>query len=361
MSIKQIIQKKSLPSFCTANFDVIETIIYYCRKKKLPCLFECTSNQVNQFGGYSNYKPKQFIDKVQKLRKKNKLNRNQLFLGGDHLGPLPWKNTSSKIALKNSINLINNYLKNDFDKIHIDASIKCKDDILFNETVIFKRTEKIFKYSNLKKKIKNKFLIVGTEVPFSGSNNNDDKLIVTNYKNIVNEFDKFKFLLKKIGLVNKKFGLVIEPGMKYMDFSIIKPELNKFLKSKKFSIKNNFVYEAHSTDYQPKKVLKKLVQNNFKFLKVGPELTYNFTRSLFFMNRLEKKFLKKKNSNFKKNLYLSMKKNKIYWKDYYKKNKNNMLLNSKLDRSRYYLNSKDVVHSLKLLKQNINSINKKKN
>ena len=145
-----------------------------------------------------------------------------------------------------------------------------------------------------------------------------------------------------------------------MDFSIIKPELNKFLKSKKFSIKNNFVYEAHSTDYQPKKVLEKLVQNNFKFLKVGPELTYNFTRSLFFMNRLEKKFLKKKNSNFKKNLYLSMKKNKIYWKDYYKKNKNNMLLNSKLDRSRYYLNSKDVVHSLKLLKQNINSINKKK-
>ena len=67
-----------------------------------------------------------------------------------------------------------------------------------------------------------------------------------------------------------------------------KPNLKNFSDKKIFSKKNNFVFEAHSTDYQPFSILKKLVDNNFKFLKVGPELTYNYSRSLFFMERLEK-------------------------------------------------------------------------
>ena len=54
-----------------------------------------------------------------------------------------------------------------------------------------------------------------------------------------------------------------------------------------------------------------------------------------------------------------MKKEKIYWKDYYENNNKNFLLNSKLDRSRYYLNSKYVSKSIIALKKNINAIDKK--
>ena len=357
MKINNIIKQKALPSFCTANFDVIESIFYFCNLNKLPCLIECTSNQVNQYGGYSNHSPKTFIKEVNNLRKKIKLKQSQLFLGGDHLGPLPWKNSSNKIAQSNSINLINKFLNEKFDKIHIDTSIKCKNDKFINSEIIFSRTFKILNSLNIKKKIKNKFLIIGTEVPLSGSGDNKN-IIVTNFKQIKTESLKFIKFLNDQNFKEKKFGLVVEPGMKYMNYSIKKPLFKTFFKKREFSKENNFVYEAHSTDYQPKKILDKLVDNNFKFLKVGPELTYNYSRALFFMNSIEKKLFKKTESYIKKNILLSMIQNKKYWQDYYSDRNDHLLLNSKLDRSRYYLNTKNVKNSINVLKRNINQLDK---
>tara|TARA_B100000767_G_C19718103_1_gene515916 strand:+ start:141 stop:1364 length:1224 start_codon:yes stop_codon:yes gene_type:complete len=358
MKINDLIKDKSLPSFCTANFDVIESIFYYCLINKFPCLIECTSNQVNQDGGYTFTTPKLFVKKINKLRKKIKLNKSQLFLGGDHLGPLPWKNNTNKTALKKSIKLINNFLNEKFDKIHIDTSIKCKNDQLINNEIIFDRTCKILNSPIIKKKIDNKFLVIGTEVPLSGSDD-DKKVIITSMKKIKIEALKFQNLLVNLKLKKKIFGLVIEPGMKYMNSSIKKPIFTKFLNKKKFSKANDFVFEAHSTDYQPKKILLNLVDNNFKFLKVGPELTYNYSRSLFFMNKIENKFFKNPTSDIKKNILLSMKEKNKYWKEYYDKNNDLLLLNSKLDRSRYYLNTKNVENSIRILKNNINILDKK--
>ena len=67
---------KNLPSFCTSNDDVIETIFDFCKIFNLPLLIECTSNQVNQFGGYSGLNKKSFkknilkISKIKKFKKK---------------------------------------------------------------------------------------------------------------------------------------------------------------------------------------------------------------------------------------------------------------------------------------------------
>ena len=152
MKINKIIKNKALPSFCTANIDVLNSILYFCRINKLPCLVECTSNQVNQYGGYTNKTPKIFMKEILNLRKKINLSKNQLFLGGDHLGPLPWKNNNKKIALNNSIELINSFLKNGFYKIHIDTSIKCKDDKFINSEIVFNRTNEILKNPKIKKK-----------------------------------------------------------------------------------------------------------------------------------------------------------------------------------------------------------------
>ena len=103
-----------------------------------------------------------------------------------------------------------------------------------------------------------------------------------------------------------------------------------------------------------------MTKNNFKFLKVGPELTYNYSRSLFFKKNLEEKFSFKKKSDVKNKILTSMKKNKKYWKAYYSAGRSNLLLNSKLDRMRYYLNLKPIVNSINILKENINNIDKKK-
>ena len=359
MKIYNLIKTKSLPSFCTANMDVLNSIMFFCHLNKLPCLIECTSNQVNQNGGYTRKTPKKFVKEIIKLRKKIKLKKNHLLLGGDHLGPLPWKNISSKAALKNSIKLINSFLNEKFCKIHIDTSIKCKDDVIFNNEIIFQRTKEILENINIKQKLKDKFLVIGSEVPLSGSGD-DKKITLTNLKQIEEETKKFRKILKRANLKRiRQFGLVVEPGMKYMHYSIKKPNFKKFYKKKKLSKKNNFVYEAHSTDYQPDIILKKLVKNNFKFLKVGPELTYNYSRSLFFMQNIEEKLRVKKESMLKENIINSMKKNKKYWFNYYGKDKK-LFLESKLDRMRYYVNEKNVEGAIKILKKNINSLNMKK-
>ena len=52
-----------------------------------------------------------------------------------------------------------------------------------------------------------------------------------------------------------------------------------------------------------------------------------------------------------------MKKNNKYWKDYYHKNNDYQLINSQLDRMRYYLNKPIISSSIKILKENINKIN----
>ena len=144
--------------------------------------------------------------------------------------------------------------------------------------------------------------------------------------------------------------------MKYMHSKVLKPNFKSFSQKLRFSKENDFVFEAHSTDFQSQKVLNNLVKNNFKFLKVGPELTFNYSRSLIFMHRIEKNFFKK-HSQFTNNILFTMKKNNKYWKDYYHKNNDYQLINSQLDRMRYYLNKPIISSSVKVLKENINKIN----
>ena len=91
--------KYSLPSFCTANFNVIKILIIFAKHHNLPILLESTSNQVNQFGGYTGLTPKEFYKKINKLKKKIKINKKQVMIGADHLGPLPWKKFNSNMAI----------------------------------------------------------------------------------------------------------------------------------------------------------------------------------------------------------------------------------------------------------------------
>jgi D-tagatose-1,6-bisphosphate aldolase subunit GatZ/KbaZ len=354
MKLSELIKKKALPSFCTSNLDVLKSILIYTKKKRLPCLIESTSNQVNQYGGYTNLKPKQFHKKIFNLAKSINFSKKKLYLGGDHLGPLPWKNEKSKKSLRNSVILINDYIKANYCKIHLDTSIKCADDKNIDHVKIFDRTKYLLKKINLKNKINKIFLVIGSEVPLSGSNEKG-RIKISKINDIRSEIDKFKKLLNKLYKKQMSFALVIEPGMHYLNYTISKPKLKNFLPKKKLSIENNFFYEAHSTDYQSKKTLSKLVKNNFKFLKVGPELTYYYARALFFMIEIEARLNKSTLSNLRTNLIRVMMNDKKYWKNYYSKNYKKLILNSQLDRMRYYLNYLLVKRSIKKLSKNINT------
>ena len=340
---------KSYPSLCTSNFDVLKSSMIFAKYNDLPLLVESTSNQVNQFGGYTHLKPIQFYKKLKILAKKIKF-KNNFYIGADHLGPLPWKNLNENKAMKNSIKLFKDVVKSGYNKIHIDTGIKLKNDKILSKKKIIHRCERIFN-SISKKKLRNIFFVFGTEVPIAGGG--------TLYASKITSLSSIKDDLKYYSKLQKSFSLVIEPGLGFNNNKVFDLKMKYFKKKKNLSNLSNFSYEAHSSDFQNLFALKKLVKNNFKFLKVGPELTFFYMRAILQMYKIENMNNFKKKSNIKEIISTEMHKDNKYWVNYYhgsKKKIEYLKFNSLLDRSRYYWSKKNITKSLSLLKQNINSL-----
>ena len=351
--------KRSLPSFCTSNFDVIKIILIYAKFYKLPVLVECTSNQVNQFGGYSGLKPKEFYKKVIFISKKIKFNKKYIILGADHLGPLPWKNLNKKNAFKNAKNLLKSILREKFEKIHLDTTIICGNEKKFNLDKIRSRFFELLKVIP-KKKLKNIYLVAGSEVPYAGGGDFVDNISKLN--DVKKDYSIYNSIINQKRFDKHEFALVINLGMFFTNDKVIKPNLKNLKNISKFSRKNHLFFEAHSTDYQKIDVLKKLVKSNFKFLKVGPELTFKYHQSIKSMLDIEKRYTPSYfRSNLNKELNRIMKIKNKYWKSYYKgsSSKINFLkFNSLLDRIRYYWNYGPVNKSKEKLFRNIDRVPK---
>ena len=80
MKIENLIKTKALPSFCTANIDVLKSIMFFCNLKKLPCLMSAHLIKLTRMEDIQKKHQKKFIKEIFSLRKKIKLNKNQLFM-----------------------------------------------------------------------------------------------------------------------------------------------------------------------------------------------------------------------------------------------------------------------------------------
>jgi D-tagatose-1,6-bisphosphate aldolase subunit GatZ/KbaZ len=119
---------KGIASVCSANAFVIEAAMRLAKKKERVLLVEATANQVNQFGGYTGMRPLDFRLFVEGLAERCGFPQERLMLGGDHLGPLTWQKSPASEAMRNAENLVEEYVRAGFDKIHLDASMKLGDD-----------------------------------------------------------------------------------------------------------------------------------------------------------------------------------------------------------------------------------------
>ena len=236
MNINKNWINQGLPSFCTANFDVLKIILLFAKKHNLSTLIESTSNQVNQFGGYTGLNPKKFKKKIDKIRNQLKIKNKKVILGGDHLGPLPWKHLNESKAMKNAELLIKQYVSSKYNKIHIDTAILCGKQKKLSRSDIVKRCEKLINKIP-KKKLKDIFFVVGTEVPFAGGGDHL-QTVITKLGNIKKEYNMYKlFFSKNKYLKNKKFGLVIEPGIAFTNNKITKSNFLDFKEKNNFSKK----------------------------------------------------------------------------------------------------------------------------
>ena len=116
-------------SVCSAHPLVIESALRFDLNTDSKVLIEATSNQVNQFGGYTGMEPADFRDFVLNIAREVGFPRERLILGGDHLGPNCWQNEPAEAAMEKSVELIKAYVAAGFTKIHLDASMSCADGV----------------------------------------------------------------------------------------------------------------------------------------------------------------------------------------------------------------------------------------
>ena len=103
--LKQIVakQKKGEPvgiySACSANEYVIEAALECAKRDNACVLIEATANQVDQNGGYTGMKPADFKAFVMNIADQVGVDKDRIFLGGDHLGPLTFASKNEAEAM----------------------------------------------------------------------------------------------------------------------------------------------------------------------------------------------------------------------------------------------------------------------
>jgi len=121
-------KRRGIYSVCSANRLVLEAAFAQAADDRSPLLIEATCNQVNQEGGYTGMTPVQFRDYVHSIAQEMHFPTEKLLLGGDHLGPNPWRVQSAATAMDKACAMVSAYAAAGFSKIHLDASMSCGDD-----------------------------------------------------------------------------------------------------------------------------------------------------------------------------------------------------------------------------------------
>ena len=366
-------------SVCSSNKYVIEAAMDRVRNRDMYLLVESTANQVDQFGGYTGMVPAQFRDFIYELCEENDFPKERVILGGDHLGPLTWTNIDPDKAMENARELIRQYVLAGFTKIHIDTSMMIlgdKENGNFGDDIIADRAAQLCNvaekaYKELKEKDSSAIhpvYIIGSEVPIPGGAQEEENHIqVTKVENFESTVASFKEAFEKYDVMdafNYVIAVVVQPGVEFGSDSIFAYDREK-AKDLSAAIKkyDDLVFEAHSTDYQTKEDLRKMVEDGYIILKVGPALTFGFREAAFALNNIEEELLQYhpefELSKFKEILDFVMIKNPKQWQKHYIGSADKIKFERKYslsDRCRYYMPDEDVEFALQKLLDNLSKV-----
>src|SRR6266536_4183479 len=112
-------------SVCSAHPSVIEAAFQDAIADQSIFCVESTSSQVNQEGGYIGQTPREFSIFIYSAASNAGFPPDQIILGGDHLGPFPWRNQDSSVAMERAYELVRACVLAGYQKIHLDASMTC--------------------------------------------------------------------------------------------------------------------------------------------------------------------------------------------------------------------------------------------
>jgi D-tagatose-1,6-bisphosphate aldolase subunit GatZ/KbaZ len=275
-------------SVCTAHPLVIEAALLYGGRTGQRVLIEATCNQVNQDGGYTGMTPADFRGFVEAIAARVGFDPARLILGGDHLGPNPWKHLPAEQAMQRARTMIEAYARSGFTKLHLDTSMGCAgESAALPDPVTAERAAFLAEAAEAASGAgQPPVYVIGTEVPVPGGAQHAlDALAVTRPEAALRTVEVHRQAFKSLGLEKafaRAIGVVVQPGVEFASADVVayQPDKARDLAATLADMPG-FVFEAHSTDYQPAAALNALVHDGFAILKVGPWLTFALREALY--------------------------------------------------------------------------------
>ena len=280
----------TLPAVCSTQPEVLTAALLLARDLKRPLLLESTSNQVNQFGGYTGMTPAAFMDSLRNLSRELKLDPQLLVLGGDHLGPQAWHHESAAVAMGRAKDMVRAYVLAGYTKIHLDCSEACAGDpqpippslCAVRAAELAAECERVASAPLV--------YVIGTEVPRpGGALSSEEHIRPTHWKDAADVIELHRDAFAKIApqAWERVAALVVQPGVDFSPTHVTAFDADACVGLERaLEPYPHMCFEAHSTDYQSAEVYEALGARHFAILKVGPALTDAYRRAVYALDDL---------------------------------------------------------------------------
>ncbi len=365
-------------SCCSANEEVIRAVCMRAHDTQTRVLIESTANQVNQLGGYTGMTPQDFARFVRRVADEVGLPWDQVILGGDHLGPLPWTQCAEEEALQRAEALVGDCIRAGYTKIHLDTSMRVASDDParpFATEVCARRgarlaaaCEKAFAEFCASEQTAGRpmpdapLYVIGSEVPVPGGDVQVSEMGVTNPADALKTIAAYHEAFDRLGLqeaFSRVIALVVEMGVEFHEWTIDEYDRSRTRDIVAALRETPLAIEGHSTDYQTTQQLRHMCEDGVAILKVGPAFTFALREVLFALEHIEQELYAGSEtvlSDFRSTLDATMVANSKNWESYCPGTDSEQRLGrafSYYDRARYYLYEKPVRSAQECLMKNL--------
>lgn len=334
-----------IPSVCSAHSTVIEAAMRATLPTDLPLLIEATCNQVNQEGGYTGMRPADFRAMVERIGDAAGFPRERIVLGGDHLGPNPWRTLPPDEAMDRAEAMIRAYAAAGFGKLHLDCSMGCA-----GEPAALGDAETALRAARLVAAAEDAWprdaprpvYVVGTEVPPpGGATHAIDALEPTDPDAARETVAVHGKAFETAGLsdaFSRVVALVVQPGVEFGNRNVVDYDRDAARAlADTLSELPGMVFEAHSTDYQAPAALAALVEDGFAILKVGPGLTFALREALYGLDAIAGEIAPGRSLTLREAMEAVMLADPTHWRGHYEGDDAALMRHfSFSDRIRYY-------------------------
>jgi len=286
-------QRTGVYSVCSAHPLVLEAALGLAAQRRQVAVIEATCNQVNHEGGYTGMQPADFAARVKQIADGIGYD-GHLVLGGDHLGPQPWRRLAAGEAMLRAEAMVRAYVGAGFTKIHVDCSMPCADDPAdLSEDVIAERAARLAAVAESAAPDRNAppIYIIGTEVPPPGGMGEGHDIVPTSPASVSSTWSAHAAAFASRGLgsaMDRVVAMVVQPGLDFGNESVVpfRPAQARALCEAVLQFPAA-IFEAHSTDYQQPAAYRSLVEGHFAILKVGPAATFALREALYALEAVE--------------------------------------------------------------------------